>query len=93
MPGSNLNRIYTTIEALLVIHNILLGRNDDPTEIEGYNGEEDLGLFGLARAGIDNDAVHRAQNIDRMVDADLYRTGLHRRKLLLELHEIENNYM
>lgn len=71
----------------------MLGRNDDPTEIEGYNGEEDLGLFGLARAGIDNDAVHRAQNIDRMVDADLYRTGLHRRKLLLELHEIENNYM
>lgn len=93
MSGYDLTRIYTSIEALLVIHNILQEQGDDPSDIEGYNGTEDLGLFGPARDGNDEDAVLRARNIDNMIDTNLYRTGLYRRKQLLDFMEFEHNYM
>ena len=92
MPGYNLHAIYVAIEALFVIHNILIARGDDPTDIEGYNGIEDAGLFEPARIGYDVDAVRRAQNIDNLIDSDLYRTGLYRRKKLIE-HMQAENYM
>lgn len=88
MPGYDLTRIYTSIEALFVIHNILQERGDDPSDIEGYNGIEDSGLFGH-----DNDAVRRANDIENIIDSDLYRTGLYRRKQLLELMELELDYI
>lgn len=83
MPGGDLNRIFTCIEALLVIHNILLEVRDDPTDIDDYDGADDLGLMDLVRRG-DADAVRRAREVDSMSDAEMYRTGLYRRKLLME---------
>ena len=85
MPGRRLDRIFKTIEALMVVHNILIEMDDDPYEIEGYNGDEDLGLFEL----VENNELGRQANLDRIreldnqLDADLHRSGIYRRKLLL----------
>lgn len=84
MPGQDLMRVFKTIEALMVIHNILIEMNDDPTDIDGYNGDEDLGLFTPAREERDHDAALRARNVDGMSGTTLYRTGLLRRKQLVE---------
>ncbi|EJD08462.1 uncharacterized protein FOMMEDRAFT_66464, partial [Fomitiporia mediterranea MF3/22] len=35
-PGYKLNVIYMTVEALMVIHNILIDLNDDPETIANY---------------------------------------------------------
>ena len=83
MPGVDLDRIFKTAEALMVIHNILVEMHDDPAEIDGYNGHEDLMLFGPARQGVDAEAVRRVRDIDNMGDSELHRTGIYRRKLLL----------
>lgn len=93
MPGTDLTRIFMAIEALFVIHNILMERGDDPTEIEGYNGVEDLALYGPAGLDDDEEVLQRAHRINGLISNDLYRTGLYRRKLLLELTEIEQGYM
>lgn len=72
MPGVDLDRIFKTIEALMVIHNILVEMDDDPAEIDGYNGHEDLGLFGPARNGQDEVAARRAREVDRFGDEHLH---------------------
>ncbi|RPD54683.1 hypothetical protein L226DRAFT_464547 [Lentinus tigrinus ALCF2SS1-7] len=41
MPGNDINIIYKTVEALMIIHNIVECFNDNPTDIEGYNREEE----------------------------------------------------
>lgn len=78
MPGSDLNVIYTTVEALMVIHNILIGLKDDPTEIDEYDGVDDLPVNREAPR-------NNTREIDNIVDTELYRTGLYRRKRLMEL--------
>lgn len=83
MPGQNLDRIFKTIEALMVVHNILVEMHDDPAEIDGYNGDEDLGLFGPARGGLDEQATRRTREVDNLRETDLHRLGVYRRKLLL----------
>ena len=75
--GRNVWQIYRTIEALLVVHNFLERRRDNPGGIWGYDGQEDddvpevLGeVFGGAeRVDLGNDELRRA--------------GLLRRKALL----------
>ena len=69
----------------MVVHNILIEMDDDPYEIEGYNGDEDLGLFELPE---DNERgrqaeLRRIRELDNQLDTDLHRSGIYRRKLLL----------
>lgn len=83
-PGQDHQAIYETIEALFILHNILEEFGDDPTEIDGYNGFEDA----TEGADVDENILHdRALRIqvalDEMDEADMYQTGLHRRKQLL----------
>ena len=80
MPGSDLVKIYMTVEALVVIHNILISFRDDPEDIEGYDGVDD----DPPEAGRDSSTDHQANEISELEDSDLYRTGLYRRKRLLE---------
>ncbi|KAL5511017.1 hypothetical protein ACEPAG_3736 [Sanghuangporus baumii] len=81
MPGTDLNVIFTVIEALMVVHNILIDLGDDPTLIEDYDGVDEL-----ARLRDDTkDGNRRAQEINDFDEVDLYRTGLYRRKALLNL--------
>ncbi|RDX43328.1 hypothetical protein OH76DRAFT_1361337, partial [Lentinus brumalis] len=80
MPGNDIDMIYRTVEALMVIHNILERFNDDPTDIEEYNGEEDD----------DADEVRGEAAAQLHVDDDvsedlLYATGVYRRKWILDL--------
>lgn len=76
IPGKDLNEIYNMIEALLIIHNILEARNDDPNTIEGFNGAE----------ADDVDEI-RGDAPPDLIDPDedaLYAQGLYRRKLLVD---------
>jgi len=41
LPGYDLKAMWETVEALLIVHNILTGLGDNPHEIQGFNGEED----------------------------------------------------
>ena len=64
------------IEALLIVHNILEARNDDPNTIEGFNGAE----------ADDVDEI-RGDAPPDLIDPDedaLYAQGLYRRKLLVD---------
>lgn len=75
IPGWDLEKIYKFVEALMVVHNILILQGDDPHEIEGFVGD----------AGVANGpgAEHAAQND---VDRDTaFRMGTLRRKQLLDL--------
>jgi hypothetical protein len=78
MAGRNLMEMYLIIEALMIVHNMLEELGDDPTTIKGFNGLEDDGA-----AEVRGEAPDR---IDVDLDADdLYRSGLLRRKQLLDL--------
>ena len=74
----DLDRTYKLLESLLVLHNILEERGDDPESIEGYNGVDDEHIE--FQQLIDEDDVH----VERDADRD-YRMGILRRKLLVDL--------
>lgn len=83
-PGQEFKPIFETIEACMIIHNVLTRLGDDPDEIEGYNGLEDT--------TDENDIVenilegdNRPGGLRGMDESTLYRTGLYRRKQLLDL--------
>lgn len=74
MPGHDVDQMFRTIEALMIIHNIVEEFGDDPETIAGFNGLENPDVnevFQAAPARLDGD--------------ELYRTGLVRRKYLLNL--------
>lgn len=78
ITGYKLPEIFKTVEALIVLHNFLERRHDDPTDIAGFNGadEPDIEDVLAGAAG----AVHMD-----LEGEDLHRTGLFRRKELLDL--------
>lgn len=80
IPNTNLDEIFHTIEALLVIHNILEMRNDDPYTIPGFDvgDEEDIG-----------DVIGDAY--DEMGADDMHRQGLLRRKVLVDYYVMHHN--
>lgn len=71
-PGHDIPQMYRTIEALLIVHNIVEEFGDDPTTIDGFNGLEDPHVAEAFRA-----------RPDRLNEDDLFRTGLLRRKALM----------
>lgn len=78
LSGVDLEEIYRSIKALMIIHNILEGWGDNPTQISGFNGKEPIDVHivrGEAPERMD-------QNLG---EDDLYRTGLLRRKQLVAL--------
>lgn len=74
MPGHNIDEMFRTIEALLIIHNIVEEFGDDPETIPGFNGKEDADV---------GDVFHGMPV--RLRDDELHRAGLARRKNLLDL--------
>jgi hypothetical protein len=74
--GYRMDIIYKTVEALLVLYNILASRGDDPDSIEGFNGEEDPDVAEVA-------AVHAFRPREAHA-ADEFSVGIVRRKLLLD---------
>lgn len=76
--------IYHTIEALLIIHNILIDLNDNPSSIQHFNGAEDPAVLEWRRQ---RDGRHgeRGEPQEGLSSDDLYRAGLLRRKWLLDL--------
>lgn len=83
MPGTDMKMIYMAVEALMVIHNILVDLNDDPTEIDDYDGSDELGLFQPICQGEDEETERQVTEINELEDTILYRTGLYRRKQLM----------
>lgn len=81
IPGHDIDKIYHIMEALLVIHNILIDLHDDPTQIENFNGEEDPGVVEWRNER----EVRGRERGQGLSSSDLYRTGLIRRKWLLDL--------
>ena len=74
LPGHNIDEMFRTIEALLIVHNIVEEFGDDPKTIPGINGQEDADV---------GDVFHGAPV--RLRDDELYRAGLARQKNLLDL--------
>ena len=85
MPGKNRQTVYATIEALMVIHNICVDLNDDPTEIEGYRGVDNC---LVSRVGTKQEPGENGLVIDRLVDEELYMAGQRRREHLMETMDI-----
>ncbi|RDX50634.1 hypothetical protein OH76DRAFT_1348451, partial [Lentinus brumalis] len=80
MPGKDIDMIYRSVESLMIIHNIVERFNDDPTDIEAYDGEEDDDVDevrGEAAAQLRADAD--------MDNDELYASGVYRRKWILDL--------
>jgi len=40
MPGRDMKRLYRSVEALIILHNILLELNDSPHDIDDFSSEE-----------------------------------------------------
>lgn len=88
MTGTNLEVMWRTIESCLIMHNILTELGDDPTTIEGYNGledEDDEEVDEDMRNTLNQEERMRQSIVNRMDEEELYRTGLFRRKQLLNL--------
>lgn len=82
-PGQDHLTIYRTIQACMILHNILTELHDDPTEIEDYVGaDKELEDVEALEGGGVGERV--AERLDHMNDATLYQTGLIRRKELLK---------
>lgn len=74
----------------MVLHNILIDLEDDPTDIEGYDGTEDAPEDNEIPEGrpFNEDAGYgrgRRVSLDAMDEGTLFQTGLYRRKMLLRL--------
>ena len=80
LPSRDMRRAFHLIESLMILHNILEERGDDPTTIAGFNGKarED------EEEGLDNDDTDDDE--EHHDDADeLYYMGRERRKQLVQL--------
>lgn len=77
--GDDVKEVYRMIEALLVLHNFLELRRDNPEHIPHFNGQEDEDVQDVLRD------VYDGFDMDMVSDDDLYRMGLLRRKELLNL--------
>lgn len=75
--------IYRTIQACMILHNILTELHDDPTDIEGFDGADDA-VDDVEIVEGDRVQEQVARTLDGMDDATLYQTGLIRRKELLK---------
>ncbi|PPQ98190.1 hypothetical protein CVT26_003236 [Gymnopilus dilepis] len=84
MPGRNILEMQKMVEALMILHNILEERGDDPTTIAGFNGLEDRHVGEVLDGP---QPVEAAPVEDNGENDELYRQGLHRRKLLVNLME------
>ena len=77
MTGRTLSGMYRSIEAVMIVHNILDKRGDDPESIDEYDGSED-----------DDVAEFRGQTNeyggDNLGGTTMFRLGMRRRKLLLD---------
>jgi len=81
LPGTNLKSMWETVEVLLIIHNILTELGDNPYEIQGFNGEEDLDPIPDEAA--EDILVSDATGHTCMTEDGLYCSGLLQRKHLL----------
>ena len=83
IPRTHLKSMWDTVEALLIIHNILTELGDSPYEIQGFNGEEDLDPN--PDEVVEDILVSDATRHTCMTEDKLYHSGLLWRKHLLNL--------
>ncbi|GJF00846.1 DDE superfamily endonuclease [Phanerochaete sordida] len=74
IPSHNKEEIFRILEALLILHNFLEARNDDPATIEGYYGEDEP---------MEEDLLERPSHLNLVGDS-LHSAGVQRRKYLLD---------
>lgn len=73
----DLTQAYRVVESLFVVHNIIEDIGDNPNRINNFNMAEDEDV---------QEAIREARNQHERLDDDvLYRTGVERRKQLLQL--------
>ncbi len=85
MLGTDVDGAYRTIEALLVVHNYLERRLDDPTSIPEFNGRDEDDV---------EEVLHDAFGDMRVdgPDEQLHVMGVYRRKQLLNLFVHGDNH-
>jgi hypothetical protein len=84
LPGYRMDKIYKTVQSLLVLHNILEQFGDDPGAIPDYDAEEDAPvLTELARLRA------LGQTGDNAEKDEVHLLGVLRRKVLLEQMEMD----
>lgn len=86
-PGHDLLNIYRTIQACMVLHNILIDLDDDTDDMDDFDGNDTgTGANDVREdfARDDDDPGPAEDNLDDMDDTTLYRTGLYRWKELLK---------
>ncbi|EPS93145.1 hypothetical protein FOMPIDRAFT_1092583, partial [Fomitopsis schrenkii] len=76
MSGRRLSGIYCAIEALMVVHNILERRRDNPWRLPDYRGNEDPDRDEVRGEAVEQGELWQDED-------DMYRAGLYRRKELL----------
>ncbi len=86
-PGRNIDEMYKTVEALMVIHNILECFHDDPTNIEDFDGEEDDDVDEIR-----GEAVPQLDVDNEMTEDELYAAGVARWKCLVDLLHEDPDY-
>ncbi len=80
--GIDVQDVYSTIEALMIIHNFLEGRQDDPTQIPHFNGAEDEDVQEvLDEAFGGNNRVRDGED-----DGIMHALGVYRRKELVRYY-------
>ena len=80
--GHQLEPIFKTVEALLILHNILESIGDDPKLIEGFNGEEDEEVRETLR-----EMRHSGSAGDDYTCDQFYGSGVLCRRILVEKME------
>ncbi len=82
LTGTDVEVVYRTIEALLVVHNFLEGRRDDPEAIPEYNRNDEAD-----REEVLQDAFGQGNDRVDYRDDELHAMGVYRRKELVALME------
>ena len=85
LPGHNLRVMWSTVEALMIVHNILTECGDNPYDIQGFNGQEDVDL--VPEEAEEDVWVQNAHGHTRMMEDELFQAGLLHRKELLDMFQ------
>nr|AGC14732.1 hypothetical protein [Lentinula edodes] len=81
IPSRHLGEAYKMIESLMIVHNILEVIGDDPYTITGFTGSG-------GEQEVTDSTVEVAERDADLEGDDFYRTGLLRRKLLMDKYSM-----
>lgn len=82
LPGRDIEEMLQSIEALLILHNILLEFGDAGEDMEWSDPNKEREDEELDE-NLDEDDIRRRMT-SRLNDEKVYQAGIHRRKLLVD---------